>query len=97
MINAFCEDIGVSRKGNENITGYKKIEHFARKELDAEAPRTFGITEALLLEIVNFAEIPEAERTVEAVLFPANPERGTQKYKLESEVFIETSDFSSEE
>jgi len=26
MINAFCEDIGVSRKGNENITDYRKIE-----------------------------------------------------------------------
>jgi glutaminyl-tRNA synthetase len=97
MINAFCEDIGVSRKGNENITSYKKIEFYARKELDAEAPRTFGITEGLLLEIVNYADIPEAERTVEAVLFPAQPERGTQKYRLESEVYIETSDFSAEE
>jgi len=94
MVNAFCESIGVSRKGNENITSYKVIEHFARKELDAEAPRTFGITEGILLEIVNFADIPEAERTVEAVLFPANPEKGTQKYKLESEVYIESSDFS---
>jgi len=97
MLNAFCEDIGVSRKGNENITGYKKIEFFARKELDMNAPRTFGITEALLLEIVNYDDIPESERTVEAVLFPANPEKGTQKYRLEKEVYIETSDFSATE
>jgi len=34
---------------------------------------------------------------VEAVRFPANPEKGTQKYRLESEVYIETSDFSLEE
>lgn len=47
MINAFCEDIGVSRKGNENFTDYRKLEHFARLELDESAQRTFGVTDAL--------------------------------------------------
>lgn len=59
MINTFCEEIGVARKGNENLTSYKKLEFYARKELDANAPRTFGITEGVLLEIVNFDDIKE--------------------------------------
>jgi hypothetical protein len=43
MINAFCDEIGVSRKGNENITSINLLEGFARKELDLSAPRTFGV------------------------------------------------------
>jgi glutaminyl-tRNA synthetase len=54
IINNFCEAIGVSRKGNENITSYKKLEFYARQELDATAPRTFGVIDPVLLEIVNF-------------------------------------------
>lgn len=97
MINSFCEAIGVSRKGNENITSYKKLEFYARRELDANAPRTFGITDALTLEIVNFDSIPESERSVEAVLFPSKPEAGSQKYRVEKEVYIERCDFSETE
>jgi hypothetical protein len=43
MINGFCDEIGVSRKGNENITSINLLETFARKELDLGAPRTFGV------------------------------------------------------
>lgn len=49
MINNFCEEIGVSRKGNENITSIKLLETFARTELDKGAPRTFGVSDPLLL------------------------------------------------
>ena len=54
MINAFCENIGVSRKGNENITSIKLLEKFARTDLDRDAPRTFGVVDPVLLKIVNF-------------------------------------------
>lgn len=80
MINAFCDDIGVSRKGNENITDIKKLEFFARQELDKEASRTFGVLDPVLLEIINFDEVPEKE--IDVPLFPTAPARGTQKYKL---------------
>jgi glutaminyl-tRNA synthetase len=49
MINEFCNEIGVSRKGNENVTSIKLLEFFARKELDREAPRTFGVLDPILL------------------------------------------------
>lgn len=43
MINEFCNEIGVSRKGNDNVTQIKLLEFFARRELDRDAPRTFGV------------------------------------------------------
>lgn len=51
MINDFCQEIGVSRKGNENVTSIKLLEFFARRELDHNAPRTFGVLDPILLEI----------------------------------------------
>jgi glutaminyl-tRNA synthetase len=75
MINDFCEEIGVSRKGNENITSIKLLENFARKELDRDAPRIFGVIDPVLLEIVNLEDVKEKE--IEAPLFPVNKERGS--------------------
>ena len=57
MINEFAHEIGVSRKGNENITSIKLLEFFARRELDREAPRTFGVLDPVLLKITNFSEV----------------------------------------
>jgi len=65
----------VARKGNENLTSIKLLEFFARKELDATSPRTFGVLDPILLKIVNFEECKQRE--VEAPLFPANPEKGS--------------------
>ena len=70
MINEFCNEIGVSRKGNDNTTSIKLLEFFARRELDREAPRTFGIQDPVLLEIVNFDQL--ATKEFEAKLFPAD-------------------------
>jgi glutaminyl-tRNA synthetase len=75
MINDFCNEIGVSRKGNENVTSIKLLEFFARKELDREAPRTFGVLDPILLEIVNFEEVKE--KVIEAPLFPTDKTRGS--------------------
>lgn len=44
----------MTRNSNETLTDYKLLEHYARKELDEVAPRTFGVCEPVLLEIVNF-------------------------------------------
>ena len=57
MINDFCAHLGAARSGNENITSHRLLENFARLELDRTAPRTFGVLEPLLLEIVNFDEV----------------------------------------
>lgn len=59
MINDFCAHLGVARKGNENFTSHKLLEKFARTELDREAPRTFGVVNPVLLEIVNIEAAKE--------------------------------------
>ena len=74
MINDFCAHVGVSRKGNENLTSLMLLEKFARTELDKNAPRTFAVMEPLLLEIVNFDQVKE--KSFEAPLFPAVPTIG---------------------
>ena len=92
MINDFCENIGVARKGNENYTSVKKLEFFARKELDANATRVFAVLEPLALNISNFAEIEKTEIT--APFFPSDPSKGSRTYHLTSQVYIEREDFS---
>jgi glutaminyl-tRNA synthetase len=80
MINNFAAEIGVSRKGNDNITSISLLENYARKELDVTAPRTFGVLDPVLLEIVNYADLKSKD--VKAPLFPADPSRGEQIYKI---------------
>lgn len=92
MINDFCAHIGVSRKGNENVTSIKLLEKFARTELDTTAPRTFGVVNPLLLEIVNLEAAKELN--ISAPLFPADPSRGSQTYTLTKHVYIEADDFA---
>jgi glutaminyl-tRNA synthetase len=75
MINDFCAHLGVSRKGNENLTSIKLLEKFARTELDREAPRTFGVMDPILLEIVNFDQVKE--KKFQAPLFPIDPSKGS--------------------
>lgn len=74
MINKFCAKIGVARAGNENFTSYKKLEFYAREELDATAPRTFAVLDPVEIEITNFDAITEKE--VEQPIFPADRSKG---------------------
>ena len=94
MINDFCAHLGVARKGNENLTSIKLLEKFARTELDATAPRTFGVMDPILLEITNLDACKDLK--IKAPLFPADPTKGTQVYSLTKNVYIESDDFSAE-
>jgi glutaminyl-tRNA synthetase len=87
MINDFAGEIGVSRKGNENITSIKLLEFYARRELDRDAPRTFGVQDPILLDIVNYEELTTFD--FEAPLFPSDKTRGTQIYHLGKHVYID--------
>lgn len=87
MINNFAAEIGVSRKGNDNITSVNLLENYARKELDVTAPRTFGVVDPVLLEIINYAETEKKE--CKAPLYPADPSRGEQTYFLSERVYID--------
>ena len=97
MVNDFCGSLGVARKGNENYTSIKKLEHFARTELDKAAPRTFAVLEPLEVEIVNFASLKKTKFA--APLFPqrrgeeSKEAAATQEYTLSARLFIEKDDF----
>jgi len=95
MINKFCAKIGVSRAGNENITSYKKLEFYAREELNASAPRTFAVLDPIELEIVNFDEV--AEKRIEACIFPPDKTKGVNMLNISSSVFVDRDDFSEVE
>ena len=94
VINKFCAKIGVARSGNENITSYKKLEFYAREELDATAPRTFAVLDPIEIEITNYDAI--AEKEVEQPLFPADKSKGVQTLKVTRSMYVDKADFSAE-
>lgn len=94
MINRFCAKIGVARTGNENLTSYKKLEFYAREELNTTAPRTFAVLDPIELEIVNYDEV--AEKEVEACVFPPDKTKGVQTLRVTPSILVDRSDFSAE-
>uniref|UniRef100_A0A7S3KA58 glutamine--tRNA ligase n=1 Tax=Euplotes crassus TaxID=5936 RepID=A0A7S3KA58_EUPCR len=93
-INEFCDSIGVSRKGNENVVDVKLLEHFIRKDLDENAPRTYCVTDPIKVVIENMEH--DEEIMTEADLFPGKPEKGKVMYTLTNSIYIEESDFCEE-
>jgi len=94
-INEFCDCIGVSRKGNEKVVDVKLLEHFIRKDLDENAPRTYCVTDPIKVVIENIGEDEEFKN--EADLFPGKPGKGEKVvYTLTKTIFIEEDDFSEE-
>jgi glutaminyl-tRNA synthetase len=93
-INEFCDCIGVSRRGNENVIDVRLLEHFIRKDLDERAPRTYCVTDPIKVVIENIAD--DEEKPSETDLFPNKPEKGKVTYTLTKTIFIEESDFSEE-
>ena len=94
MINKFCAKIGVARSGNENLTSCKKLEFYAREELNLTAPRTFAVLDPIELEIVNFDEIEQ--KTVEACLFPPDKTKGVKVLNVTPQIYVDNEDFSEQ-
>ena len=92
VINKFCEKIGVSRSGNENLTSYKKLEFYAREELNQTAPRTFAVLDPVELEIVNYDDV--AEKRVEACVFPPDKTKGVNVLDVTQNLYVDREDFS---
>ena len=95
MINKFCAKIGVARTGNENLTSYKKLEFYAREELNATAPRTFAVLDPVELEIVNYDDV--AEKQVEACIFPPDKTKGVNTLQVTKNIYVDAADFSETE
>ena len=52
-INEFCDSIGVTRRGNENIIPLHFLENILRKHLDLIAPRRLTVINPVKLVITN--------------------------------------------
>lgn len=91
IINDFCRTIGVSR--NAQLIDYGLLEHVARLELDATAPRTMAVIAPIRVELLDFGSYPEDTTPIEYPLHPKNAEMGTVQINLEKFIFISEDDF----
>lgn len=91
-INSFCQEIGVTRRGNENITSIKLLEHHVRKNLDSIAPRSFAVIRPVKLIIANVSE--DYDEVFKAPLFPTVKDSPTYEIHMTKEIYIDADDFS---
>lgn len=91
-INSFCDEISVTRRGNETMVSVQLLEHCMRKDLDQISPRTMAVLNPLKVVITDLKEGEEKEVLVHP--FPKDKTKG-QPYKisLTREIYIERSDF----
>ena len=87
-VNAFCEELGVTR--NDNVQHLSKLEKCIRDELEENADRIFGVLDPIPVRITNH---PGDPLPVECPLHPKYPERGSRVINLTPTVFIERADF----
>ena len=96
MINTFCEAVGVARHGNETMTSFKKLEVYARRELEDTAERTFAVLDPVKIEISNFNEVKDKYSKVEVALFPGKDDSKKATYTLTKQLYVDRSDFFEE-
>jgi glutaminyl-tRNA synthetase len=92
-INAFCDDIGVTR--TENVIHPHKLEFHVRTFYDSHAARAFAVLEPLRVEITNLGE--GECFTVEAPVMPKDDSKGTRTMHLSKFMYVERSDFREED
>lgn len=87
-INNFCDTIGVTRRGNENVIGMNVLENEVRKVLDNTAPRTMAVIDPILLVLENFKE----SEVKEVADFPKDPNGPKHKIVTDGELYVDRSD-----
>lgn len=90
-INSFVDTVGVTRRGNENKTSIRVLEHAIRTDLDKRAQRTMAVVDPIKVTLTNFNEGDNEE--IETYLFPKNKELGSRKIHLTKTIYIERTDF----
>ncbi len=104
-LHDLCAVAGVSR--GEQTIGAGQLDRCLRNDLDATAPRAFGVIEPIVVEITNFedllAALPECyikddHRTIlcRHKVHPSNPDMGTYPTRLTKEILIDEDDFRAE-
>jgi glutaminyl-tRNA synthetase len=77
-IKRFCEEVSVTRRGNENVIGIELFDNMVRRDLDERCPRHFALLDPVSLTLVNLA----APLEVECPNFPKNKAMGSHVLRL---------------
>ena len=88
-IREFIGRIGVTKK--DNLIELGALETCVREDLNASAPRRFGVLRPLKVIIENYPE--DEEEWLTAANHPNRPEMGRRKVPLSREIYIERDDF----
>ena len=91
-IRAFCDSIGVAKRGN--TVEAAMLEHYVREELNRTAARVMGVLRPLKVVISNYSEGQTEE--LEAVNNPEDPSAGSRMLPFSRELYIEREDFREE-
>jgi glutaminyl-tRNA synthetase len=91
-IRLFCERIGVSK--SDGWIDYSTLEQALRDDLESRAQRAMAVIDPVLLVIENMPE--DAVIECSAPIHPQQLERGTRRFTLGRELWIDQSDFMIE-
>ena len=89
-IRLFCDRIGVTKA--DTWIEYPQLEQALRDTLDPVAPRAVAVLTPLRLELVNWPA--DRAEPCEAPVHPRDPARGTRRFDLTRELWIEADDFT---
>lgn len=93
-INTFIDQIGVTRRGNENVLSIKLLENCIKNELDKTAPRSLAVVDPIKVTLSNVNE----DSQLDSFLFPKLKEKGgIKKITLSKVIYIDRIDFKEEE
>jgi len=91
-IRDLCRRVGVTRK--DSVVEMESLEHCARAELDARAPRAMCVLHPLKVIITTYPE--GREERLPAPNHPRDPELGSRELPFSREIWIEREDFMAE-
>eukprot|EP00595_Chromulina_sp_UTEXLB2642_P003520 CAMPEP_0196765336 /NCGR_PEP_ID=MMETSP1095-20130614/8007_1 /TAXON_ID=96789 ORGANISM="Chromulina nebulosa, Strain UTEXLB2642" /NCGR_SAMPLE_ID=MMETSP1095 /ASSEMBLY_ACC=CAM_ASM_000446 /LENGTH=594 /DNA_ID=CAMNT_0042123213 /DNA_START=200 /DNA_END=1980 /DNA_ORIENTATION=+ len=89
IINAFCNEIGVTR--NYNVVQYDRLANAARNNLHENAPRVMAVLNPIKVILTNYPIESIPPLVVNDFPFDAN--KGTHTVTIEKEIYIDSNDF----
>ena len=100
ILNAFCQDIGATRK--MNVVEMSKLQQTARSYLADSARRCMAALNPIKVSITNFDEVvakagPEGGLAFEVQNSPTDPSLGSHTVTLTSIIYIDATDFRLED
>ena len=95
-LQLFAERIGVSKA--DSWIDYSTLEGALRDDLDGRAARAMAVLDPLKLKLSNWDAVFGSQQTepCAAPVHPHHPERGTRRFNLTPEIWIEREDFMEE-